>query len=504
MSSNIIASIQPAKERLVNLLQEINQLEFKSPDSNATIDQKENLYTILEDKLLRIQLCINTIQSICDEWRDYIRKIKTTKRKEEEENFLEITRGDQGIYQILHEDKEAIIKLTMHKDEADQKLIQLSKGSRKDEKGLNFPSKLTVNLLQLSLPTFNGDPKQWRQFWSSFDAAIHSQAIPDIQKLNYLYSCLKGNALQVVSGYNIVPENYGRYNPEKTSALSTIRSNPKVPQLATNKKRPCIFCNRDHWDSDCDDYPRAKTRMYRLKRLNKFSICFRDNHKGEACKVKKQCCKGSHNSALCGQRNIISSENMTRWEDKTPENSKHPTKQDSSRPLSNSICTTQTKVPGETLLLCRGINLFSPKRPQRKLKTLALFDIGTQLSFISRKLPHQLGLSESENQIMKISPFRPNKPKLCPTTSAQLGIQTPENEIIPLRANVIEYLTNEVQVVEILKELHFQDLTSNWKKPDILIGSDYFFKFIDLQELKELHSGSWHYKIFSRIRFLIV
>uniref|UniRef100_A0AAF5RWJ4 Peptidase aspartic putative domain-containing protein n=1 Tax=Wuchereria bancrofti TaxID=6293 RepID=A0AAF5RWJ4_WUCBA len=331
-----------------------------------------------------------------------------------------------------------------------------------------------VNLLQ----EINQNPKQWRQFWSSFDAAVHSQAIPDIQKLNYLYSCFKGNALQVVSGYDIVPENYGvirrllkekygkssmittilykklqsiikgnerdwkkvieniervlrqlealgeemehssienliegklprwilnklyeqkkaertwstsklrelllevanmdeqvskvlnlstqaeskptttkfgqkqRYNPEETSALSTIRSNPKVPQPATNKKR-----------LDCDDYPTAKTRMYHLKRLKKCSICFRDNHKSEACKVKKQCfhCKGSHNSALYEERNIISS---------------------------------------ETLLLCRGINVFNPKQPQRKLKALALFDIGSQLSFISRKLSHQLGLSESEN-----------------------------------------------------------------------------------------------------------
>ncbi|VDM09353.1 unnamed protein product [Wuchereria bancrofti] len=244
MSSNIIASIQPAKESpyVVNGAiiygkakqqkkredEEKNFLEITRGDQGIyqiLHEGKEAIIMLTMHKDEAIQLCINTIQSICDEWRDYIRKIKTTKRKEEEENFLEITRGDQGIYQILHEDKEAIIKLTMHKDEADQKLIQLSKGSRKDEKGLNFPSKLTVNLLQLSLPTFNGDPKQWRQFWSSFDAAVHSQAIPDIQKLNYLYSCLKGNALQVVSGYNIVPENYGvirRLLKEKYGKSSTI------------------------------------------------------------------------------------------------------------------------------------------------------------------------------------------------------------------------------------------------------------------------------------------
>uniref|UniRef100_A0A1I7VPB1 Gag protein n=1 Tax=Loa loa TaxID=7209 RepID=A0A1I7VPB1_LOALO len=79
--------------------------------------------------------------------------------------------------------------------------------SKEQERSIPRPN-LTVNLPQLSLPTFNGEPRQWRQFWSSFNAAVHSQTIPEIQKLNYLFSCLRGNALQVVSGYEIAPENY--------------------------------------------------------------------------------------------------------------------------------------------------------------------------------------------------------------------------------------------------------------------------------------------------------
>uniref|UniRef100_A0A1I7VRF8 DUF1758 domain-containing protein n=1 Tax=Loa loa TaxID=7209 RepID=A0A1I7VRF8_LOALO len=34
-----------------------------------------------------------------------------------------------------------------------------------------------------------------------------------------------------------------------------------------------------------------------------------------------------------------------------------------------------------------------------------------------------------------------------------------------------------------------EDLTSHWDKPDILIGADCFFKFVDSQDKKELHSG---------------
>uniref|UniRef100_A0A1I7VSC0 Retrovirus-related Pol polyprotein from transposon TNT 1-94 n=1 Tax=Loa loa TaxID=7209 RepID=A0A1I7VSC0_LOALO len=70
------------------------------------------------------------------------------------------------------------------------------------------PTYTNVNLPQLSLPVFNGDPRQWREFWSSFNAAVHSQTILEIQKLSYLISCLKGSALQAVRGFDIAPENY--------------------------------------------------------------------------------------------------------------------------------------------------------------------------------------------------------------------------------------------------------------------------------------------------------
>lgn len=43
---------------------------------------------------------------------------------------------------------------------------------------------------------------------SGFKVAVHLQNIPDIQKLNYLTACLKGEALSAIRGYDITPENY--------------------------------------------------------------------------------------------------------------------------------------------------------------------------------------------------------------------------------------------------------------------------------------------------------
>uniref|UniRef100_A8Q0D0 Gag protein n=2 Tax=Brugia TaxID=6278 RepID=A8Q0D0_BRUMA len=163
-----------------------------------------------------IQLCVTKLESINDKWFTYTQQIVTMKRREEEEKYKTVTEGDQGIFQLLHEGKEAVITLTMHKGEVDQNLKQFSKEltnkQTKEEAKFtpssNISSSINVNLPHLLLPTFDGDLRQWRQFWSSFNAAVHTQAIREIQKLNYLYSCLKGKALQAISGYDIAPENY--------------------------------------------------------------------------------------------------------------------------------------------------------------------------------------------------------------------------------------------------------------------------------------------------------
>ncbi|VIP00293.1 Uncharacterized protein BM_BM17196 [Brugia malayi] len=279
----------------------------------------------------------------------------------------------------------------MHKDEVDQNLKQLSKEltnkQTKEEAKFTPSSNINVNLPHLSLPI------RWRPYWSSFNAAVHTQAILEIQKLNYLYSCLKGKALQAISGYDIAPENYG------------------IIRKLLNEKY--------------GDHSIVTTLLY-----------------NELQSIKRN------------EREWIgTTENIER-------------------------VLRQLEALGESLEHSNIEILIESKLP--------LWILNKIYKHKKKDMPW---LTETEIQIMRIAPFGMKEPKSCPTARIQLNVLTTESEIIPLQANIIDYLTNELQVVETSNEFQIQNLTNCWKKPDVLIGADYFFKFISLREIKELRSG---------------
>lgn len=66
-----------------------------------------------------------------------------------------------------------------------------------------------ARLPKLSLPTFSGDPLQWRTFWDSFDAAVNSNTgLSDVQKFNYLRAQVRGDAARVIVGFPLSDSNY--------------------------------------------------------------------------------------------------------------------------------------------------------------------------------------------------------------------------------------------------------------------------------------------------------
>ena len=60
------------------------------------------------------------------------------------------------------------------------------------------PQSGLAKLPRLDLPHFSGKPEEWPPFWEAFTVAVDKTNLPDVTKLTYLRSLLKGEALRCV------------------------------------------------------------------------------------------------------------------------------------------------------------------------------------------------------------------------------------------------------------------------------------------------------------------
>ncbi|UYV64566.1 hypothetical protein LAZ67_3001195 [Cordylochernes scorpioides] len=59
-----------------------------------------------------------------------------------------------------------------------------------------------INLPKFSLPSFKGDLDQWLDFKTTFeDTIINNSSLNNIQKFEYLQSCLSGDAASIIKGF---------------------------------------------------------------------------------------------------------------------------------------------------------------------------------------------------------------------------------------------------------------------------------------------------------------
>ncbi|MCP9264214.1 Pao retrotransposon peptidase family protein [Dirofilaria immitis] len=162
----------------------------------------------------------------------------------------------------------------------------------------------------------------------------------------------------------------------------------------------------------------------------------------------------------------------------------------------NSIAQSTHQQGQEILLLCKEIEIINPIMPENHEEVLVLFDIGSQSSFISTKLANRLRLERKETENLSISSFGNKFPRLHQTTKVDIGVKTVDSEIITINTYVLDYLTDKLKVIK----SNYQDLPrmisleqldhgGDWKRPDILIGADYFFDFMSPYEFYKTSSG---------------
>ncbi|VDM94942.1 unnamed protein product [Onchocerca ochengi] len=432
----------------------------------------------------------------------------------------------------------------MYKNDCELVLQRLSQHQTKDE--LTHPKESTkvalhqtVNLPQLPLPIFSGNPKEWRGFWSSFDAAKNDrewkttvEAIERIlRQLEAMGENLEQSSIEIIienklpvwilnkiyqqkeeqepwsvtklrsflgklvqrneevarsQSLNIEkdtkpiknkPRSYLQHVRNETSALAiTIPPREKTKDNFSSKKsektrRPCSFCEQDHWDNECHVYPTLKQRMERLRENNACLNCLQLGHKESNCSKRKYSCfhcKGSHNTALCPMKYKESAQR-----DK-------PTKEKMSIKIINPILNKKNPEQRDVLLLCKEVETINLDTPVITEKAVVLFDSGAQISCISKKLANRLKLREIDYEKMKITSFGDRNPKTSVIAKGKFGIITTDNQIVPITVVIVTDLTSQLRIIPVNQydvtlistQLPLEDTEGHWQKPDIIIGVD--------------------------------
>lgn len=102
---------------------------------------------------------------------------------------------------------------TESSDEANLVGVSLNQTTKETEQ-TSSPSKNTrpsarSKLPKLVLPKFKGDVTNYQTFWQTFESAVHNNTeLTTIDKFNYLFSLLEGQALRSIKGLAITEDNY--------------------------------------------------------------------------------------------------------------------------------------------------------------------------------------------------------------------------------------------------------------------------------------------------------
>uniref|UniRef100_A0AC35FAI6 CCHC-type domain-containing protein n=1 Tax=Panagrolaimus sp. PS1159 TaxID=55785 RepID=A0AC35FAI6_9BILA len=258
-------------------------------------------------------------------------------------------------------------------------------------------------------------------------------------------------------------------------------------------KQPCFFCDGDHWSNECPKYRTAEERIKITKDNKRCLSCLKPGHFTSKCEKQRNCyhCKKrGHHKHLC----------YSKYPSSTPRNTKTNTVSNSSRSESPPKCTAPSPVPvtttaaaireGDTVLPILEIPVENPKN--REFHTVpALMDSGSMLSYITDECAKRLNLPVINHELLNIETFNCTVPLIKNTPIYSLLVQyknvqykNGEQENIYLRG--VENITKQLTMacMNRLKTVNFKVVI-----PDILIGSDYFFKYF---KCKTLPSGYYH------------
>ncbi|KAL5009405.1 hypothetical protein ScPMuIL_014986 [Solemya velum] len=294
----------------------------------------------------------------------------------------------------------------------------------------------------------------------------------------------------------------------KTSQSSVYETGPERRKYTGNNTRntgqyvnpkPCLFCQGSHSANNCTSVTETSNRIEIVKEKNVCFNCF-GTHKIAYCRSKYRCrhCGSKHHSSICTSkltyklpanmepnteiRDNRSKEN--RYNNRSSRNSESDLEE--STAILHS-CTKQDKqTPSDVLLKTATAPVWSGR--QCMISNI-LFDEGAQRSFITSDLAAKLQITPTGTTFMQISSFGGAENTVRRLEKCTIQLKTTAKDkismelfIVPQLVTPIKYRRRiEISRLNYLKNLELAHPLSGEESfnIDILIGADFYWKFVE-------------------------
>ena len=162
----------------------IEKLELTNERLSVVIEGQEGAQEI-EQLMEEDWSYIAEVTECCDELLEIQQSLQD--QKSPSENWSSI---------IVIEDRfNQMIQMTAQMQQVliEQQQIQQQQSQMEQSSHRNGSTGNTVRLPKLEIPCFSGEKLKWREFWDSFEAAVHlNGSLSKVEKLTYLMSKLTG------------------------------------------------------------------------------------------------------------------------------------------------------------------------------------------------------------------------------------------------------------------------------------------------------------------------
>ena len=196
MPPKMIEKLQHSKNQQKIIINQLNRYDNFLDNVNSEHDVVELKYRLtrikpLLDELDKLQIIIESLEN------------SSTGQTDEESTSSEPLSDPREQYESLYY---RVITRSQH---LISKFQPDSQRSVSPNPNLQPTNNIQVKLPTLEIPNFDGEITQWPNFYNTFESLIHeNKTLSDVQKLQYLKSCLKKEAGNIISDLCINNENY--------------------------------------------------------------------------------------------------------------------------------------------------------------------------------------------------------------------------------------------------------------------------------------------------------